>query len=68
MASKRAYHKLYELINRFCIVANLHIIIILFFISERVTSEEWIICIPGAYLPDVYEEVNSLAQIFSGIF
>jgi hypothetical protein len=31
------------------------------FISERVTSEEWIICVPGAYLPDVYEEVNSLA-------
>ena len=38
------------------------------FISERVTSEEWIICVPGAYLPDVYEEVNSLAQIFRGIF
>ena len=30
--------------------------------NERVTSEEWIICVPGAYLPDVYEEVVDLLK------
>lgn len=33
--------------------------IFFFFNSKHVTGEEWMINQPGAYLPDVYEEVRN---------
>ena len=57
--SRRPPYKIYDLINSLFNNRFTHYFNSLF-ISERVTSEEWIICEPGAYLPDVYEEVYYL--------